>query len=121
MLDFEKFWRDSPSSQAICTTTKATKNMVLNAIMEGARDLESLKKTVPLCADNKCSMVNTSGRGCIENAEMLLSIYVPIYELMMEGGGCHHEHKPQVTPTDQSECGKKDTNDCGSCNLCKDN
>ncbi len=110
MDKLEKFWRDAPAGYIVCEETGATKNMVLNAIIDGAKDLDALRKAVPLCLDNSCSAKNPSGKGCSENAEMLLSIYAPIYEFMKEAHSHDHEHG--------SGCGGKSPGSCGSCKLC---
>lgn len=94
MIDLERLWRDADAKTPICTKTGATKNMVLGAIMKGARSFEDIAAAVPLCADNECALRNPSGRGCRENVGALLSIYVPIHEMMTEGGGCAH-HRPR--------------------------
>ena len=109
MNDLEKFWRDAPAGTVVCAETGATKNMVLNSVIDGAKDLDSLRKTVPLCRDDSCSSKNPSGRGCSENAEMLLSIYAPIFEFMKEAHS--HDHGP--------DCRGKSTGSCGSCKLCQ--
>lgn len=110
MMDkLEKFWRDAPAGYTVCAETGVTKNMVLNAIIDGAKDLDALRKAVHLCRDDSCSAKNPSGRGCSENAEVLLSIYAPIFELMKEGHS--HDHC--------SDCGSKSSGSCGSCKLCE--
>ena len=48
MPDIERFWKDAPADCVVCASTDATKNMVLRAIVNGARDMESLKKAVSL-------------------------------------------------------------------------
>ena len=117
MQNLEKFWRDAHAATPVCTATSATKNMVLNAIMEGAGDLESLKKKVPLCNESNCAKTNPSGHDCTENAAMLLSIYVPVYGIMTQGGGCNHK-KRLSRPDDTPGCQKNETGDCGGCSLC---
>lgn len=120
MLNLEQLWRDAPAEHLVCTATGATKNMVLTAIMDGAHDFEAVRKAVPLCPNNECAKVNPSKRGCRENVETLLSIYVPIYELMFEGGGCKHDHKPRVTLPPASDCGNKSTScDETLCSQCE--
>ncbi|MCE5202135.1 MAG: hypothetical protein LLF78_06470 [Synergistaceae bacterium] len=116
MADIDKFWRDAPSNYPVCASTKVTKNMVLNAIVAGARDLDTLKKIVPLCPDNECSKHNPLGHGCKENAETLLAIYVPIYDLMMEGGGCKHGNRINAATPSPSD--RKNSDGCGR--LCDD-
>ena len=79
--------------------------MILNAITEGARTLEDIEKTVPLCG-GECALRNVSGCGCRENAAALLKIYVPVFEMMTEGGGCRHGRptpKPEGCPGTRSE------------------
>ena len=49
MIDLEGLWRDAKAATPVCAVTGATKNMILNAITEGARTLEDIEKTVPLC------------------------------------------------------------------------
>ena len=44
MNDLEKFWRDAPAGTVVCAETGATKNMVLNSVIDGAKDLDSLRK-----------------------------------------------------------------------------
>lgn len=85
MADLEKFWRNAPGSQLVCTKSKVTKNMILNAITYGAETLDDLKKELSLCAHNECKAMNINGRGCEENANAILSIYVPIFCKMKEG------------------------------------
>jgi len=111
MDKLEKFWRDAPAGYVVCAETGLTKNMVLNAVIDGARDLETLKKAVSLCADDTCAAKNTSGAGCSENANVLLSIYGPIFDFMKEGHSHDHEHS--------TECGEKPSENCGSCKLCQ--
>ncbi|MDD4160063.1 MAG: hypothetical protein PHO18_03860 [Synergistaceae bacterium] len=111
MDKLEKFWREASAGCEVCKETGATKNMVLNAIINGARDLETLKAEVPLCAEGKCTAKNPSGKGCSENTEALLSIYAPIYEFMKEG----HSHEKNKK---HSDCSKDISGGCGSCNSC---
>ncbi len=93
MIDLEGLWRQAGADMKVCTTTGSTKNMVLAAITNGARDYQAVAAAVPLCGDNGCSSHNPSGRGCHENVAALLAVYVPIYEMMTEGGGCRHHKK----------------------------
>ena len=108
MIDLEGLWRDAKAATPVCAVTGATKNMILNAITEGARTLEDIEKTVPLCG-GECAMRNVSGCGCRENAAALLKIYVPVFEMMTEGGGCRHKKpapQPEGCPGVRSEkCG----------------
>ena len=111
MDKLEKFWRDAPGGFTVCSETRVTKNMVLNAIIDGAKDLEMLKAAIPLCSDDTCASNNPSGEGCSENARVLLSIYAPVYEFMKEGHSHDHEH--------DKGCGNKPSASCGSCKLCQ--
>ena len=111
MDKLEKFWRDAPAGCKVCAETGVTKNMVLNAIIKGANDLETLKAEVPLCDGDRCTTKNSSKAGCTENAKVILSIYAPIYALMKEGHTHDHDEDP--------ECGSKVTGNCGNCKLCK--
>jgi len=96
MPDIERFWKDAPADCVVCASTDATKNMVLRAIVNGARDIESLKKTVSLCGTDECAALNPAECGCVESAKALLSIYVPVYEIMTADGGCkqHGKNRP---------------------------
>lgn len=114
MPDLETFWKDAPGDCYVCVNAKITKKMVLNAIINGAKDLDSLKKTLSLCSDNKCSAINPSGCGCEENAESLLSTYLPIYEFMLEGD----DHKSHTVTAASSCCEKTGSNDCENCQGC---
>ena len=92
MIDLESLWRDAKPEAQVCSVTGTTKNMVLAAVMNGARSFEEISAAAPLCG-GECAMQNISGRGCRENAEALLSVYLPVFEMMTEGGGCsHHGH-----------------------------
>lgn len=113
MDKLEKFWRDAPGGFTVCSETGVTKNMVLNAIINGASDLGTLRTEVPLCDGDRCTTKNPSGAGCSENAAVILSIYAPIYAFMKEGHSHDHEHEPKP------ECGNKDSGNCGSCKLCQ--
>lgn len=111
MPTLESLWRDAPPETEVCTIEGTTKNLVLRAITEGAVDLESLRAKVSLCRNNECSKINPSKRGCVENAQALLDIYVPVFQIMTGDGPCH---------------GKKDLpkedgggdDPCGGCTLC---
>lgn len=118
MFDLESLWRSAPSDAKVCTVTGATKNQVLSAIMEGVKDFDSLKKVVPLCDDNECAKQNASGRGCRENAEALLAAYVPVYEMMTEGGGCSHLLKNLDAQPKPEGCGGERSSACDGCTLC---
>lgn len=113
MIDLEGLWRDAKAATPVCAVTGATKNMILNAITEGARTLEDIEKTVPLCS-GECALRNVSGCGCRENAAALLAIYVPVFEMMTEGGGCRHK-KPAPKP---EGCTGVRTEKCGGCTGC---
>lgn len=113
MIDLEGLWRDAKAATPVCAVTGATKNMILNAITEGARTLEDIEKTVPLCG-GECALRNVSGCGCRENAAALLKVYVPVYEMMTEGGGCRHG-KPAPKP---EGCTGVRTEKCGGCTGC---
>ena len=110
-MTLKQLLRDAPADWVICTATGATKNDVLSAVMEGARDFDAVSHTVELCRENSCAAANSSGRGCRENVETLLKIYVPIYDLIFEGGGCHHKHEHRGAGT----CSAEDCKSCGSC------
>jgi len=111
MDKLEKFWRDAPAGCEVCTETGATKNMVLNAIINGASDLETLRTEVPLCDGDRCTTENPSGAGCSENAAVILSINAPIYAFMKEAHSHDHDHDP--------ECGNKASGECCNCKLCQ--
>lgn len=116
MLTLQTIWREAPAESEVCTIEGTTKNMVLRAITEGARDMQSLKDKVRLCENNECARINVSKRGCLENAQALLEVYLPIFRLMTEGGGCPHaDLAPPV-----ASCGDKagEEGGCGGCNLC---
>ena len=78
--------------------------MVLQAVMAGAKTIEDAEAKVTFCGKPEC--------GCAENVRALLKIYLPIYDLMFEGGGCHHKHNSH------EECGKDTCADC--IHSCKD-
>lgn len=113
MIDLEGLWRDAKAGTPVCAVTGTTKNAVLNAITEGARTLEDIEKAVPLCG-GECALRNVSGCGCRENAAALLAIYVPVFEMMTEGGGCRHK-KPAPKP---EGCTGVRTEKCGGCTGC---
>lgn len=116
MLTLQSIWREAPAETEVCTIEGTTKNMVLRAITEGARDMQSLKETVRLCENNECAKINASKRGCHENAQTLLEIYLPIFKLMSEGGGCPHT---DLAPPETDDGANDDpTSGCGGCNLC---
>lgn len=95
MIDLESLWRDAKPDTPVCSVTGTTKNMVLGAIMNGARSLEEISAALPLCGGG-CALKNVSGCGCRENTEALLSVYRPVIEMMTGGGGCrHHSHKTE--------------------------
>ncbi len=112
MIDLEALWRDAKAGTLVCAVTGTTKNMILNAVTEGARTLEDIEKAVPLCG-GECASRSVSGCGCRENAAALLKIYVPVYEMMTEGGGCHK--KPEPKP---EGCSGVRTEKCGGCTGC---
>ena len=100
----EEFLRGAQSCQIICGETQKKKNMVLQAVMAGAKTIEDAEAKVTFCGKPEC--------GCAENVRALLKIYLPIYDLMFEGGGCHHKHNSH------EECGKDTCADC--IHSCKD-
>ncbi|MDO5115765.1 MAG: hypothetical protein Q4D58_06675 [Synergistaceae bacterium] len=116
MIDLESLWRDAKADAKVCTVTGTTKNTILSAIMDGARSFEAVAAAVPLCGDNECALRNPSGRGCRENVEALLSVYLPVYEMMTEDGGCHH-HKPQPKAKPEG-CSGTRSDSCGGCTGC---
>lgn len=115
MLTLETIWREARPETEVCTIEGSTKNMILRAITEGARDFESLRENVRLCKNNECAKMNPSKRGCRENTQALLDIYVPVFAIMAEGGAC--SHKKFAPP--ESECEKNERPDsCGGCTMC---
>lgn len=80
MFNIEEFLRSAPAEATICVPTRATKRMILSAILDGAKSWDDVEKRVNLTDDAETR----------RNVEVLLGIYVPIYGLMTEGGGCHH-------------------------------
>lgn len=111
MPTLESLWRDAPPETEVCTIEGTTKNQVLRAITEGAADLESLRAKVSLCAHNECAKINPSKRGCAENAQALLDIYVPVFQIMTGDGPCHG--KKDLPKEDNGGEGG-----CGGCTLC---
>ena len=65
-MTLEQLLRDAPADCPVCTVTGSTKNMVLQSIMAGARDVDAVSRSVKLCQGNGCAAVNKSGRGCRE-------------------------------------------------------
>lgn len=110
MDTLEKFWRDAPAGYVVCANTGTTKNMILRAITEGAKDIEGLKKAVQLCGDGSCASDNPSNASCSANSAALLSIYGPIFEYMKEGHSHDHEG---------SSCEEGSSGGCGDCKLCQ--
>ena len=96
----EKELRDAPADKMICESAKATKNMVLKAVMAGTKTFEDTVQKVPICGEAKC--------GCAENVRTLLEIYLPIYDFIFADGGCHHHKKenPHIN------CDKNTCKDC---------
>lgn len=111
MLTLESIWREAPSETEICTIEGTTKNMVLLAITEGAKDFESLREKVALCENNECAKINASKRGCRENAQALLDIYLPVFAIMTEESGCRHLKTSPAEDEGRAE-------NCGGCTLC---
>lgn len=111
MLTLESLWRDAPPETKVCTIEGTTKNHVLRAITEGAADLDSLRAKVSLCRNNECAEINPSKRGCAENAQALLDIYVPVFQIMSGDGPCHK--KKDLPAEDGCE-----NSGCGGCTLC---
>lgn len=112
VIDLESLWRDAKANTVVCSETGATKNMVLNAITEGAASPEDVEKSVPLCG-GACAYRNPSGRGCRENVEALLAVYLPVYRMMTEDGGCHKKHVRAP-----EGCTGTRTEMCGGCTGC---
>lgn len=111
MPTLESLWRDAPPETEVCTIEGTTKNHVLRAITGGAADLESLRAKVSLCPDNECAKINPSKRGCAENAQALLDIYVPVFQIMTGDGPCR-EKKDLRAENNAADDG------CGGCTLC---
>lgn len=111
MPTLESLWRDAPPETEVCTIEGTTKNQVLRAITEGADDLESLRAKVSLCRNNECAKINPSKRGCAENAQALLDIYVPVFRIMTGDGPCHGKK-------DLPKEGNGGGDGCGGCTLC---
>ena len=113
MIDLEMLWRDAKAETPVCAATGATKNMILRAITQGARSYEEIEKSVPLCG-GECAMRNVSARGCRENAEAILKVYAPIYDMMTENGPCR-----RTTPQPkQTSCSGVRGDKCGGCTGC---
>lgn len=96
MLTLESLWRDAAPETKVCTICGTTKNMVLRAITEGAADFTSLAGKVDFCRDNECAKINPSKRGCYENAQALLDIYVPVFLIMTKDGSCGKSKKRRL-------------------------
>ena len=104
MESIEKLMRDVPPTFVICEKTGATKNLVLKAIMDGAKDFDSIKETVDLCNDITCH----------NRVEALLKMYLPIYETLY---GIHKDNQHDQKLPQTLTC---DANSCKRCNLnCK--
>ncbi len=88
MVEIEELWRMADAASKVCSKTGATKNMVLDAIMNGAKTAADVRKKVDMCR-GECAAHNPSGRPCGDNVEAILAVYLPVYEMMTEGGGCH--------------------------------
>lgn len=103
MTDVEKLMRDAAAGFVICEKSAATKNMVLKAIMRGAKNFDSVKEIVDICNDSKCR----------DYVEALLKIYSPIYDIIFDGSKCSHSHNH----TSSTTC---ETTSCQDCFLnCK--
>lgn len=74
MTDLEKLMRDLNPNDVICDKSRTTKNMVLKAIMDGEKDGEGVIKSLNIVADKECR----------NRVEILLKIYLPIYDMIFE-------------------------------------
>lgn len=117
MLTLELLWREASPETEVCTIEGATKNMVLRAITEGATNFDSISKRIRLCENNECAKINASERGCCENIQALLNIYLPVFALMTDGGGCQ---SPQRTLAERENESKRaqGSRSCKGCTLC---
>lgn len=103
MTNIEKLMREAGADFVICDKSAATKNMVLKAIMDGAKSLDSVKERLDICNDSKS----------VAYVEALLKIYLPVYDIIFDGNKCGHNHEK----TSSTGC---DTASCQSCFLnCK--
>lgn len=100
MVTLESLWRDAAPETKVCTIEGTTKNVVLRAITEGATDFRSLAEKVRLCQNSECAKINPSKRGCRENAQALLEIYVPVFRIMTKNGTCIKTAPKQISSDD---------------------
>ena len=116
MIDLEGLWRDARADVVVCSETGAAKNDILNAITEKAYTFDEVAKRVKLCSGG-CELKNPSGCGCRENVEAIIAVYAPVFQMMSEGGGCHHQKAERSDKP--AGCTGKRTESCGGCTGCK--
>lgn len=64
-----------PDAQIICSCKGITKAVIVQAIHDGARTLDDLRRITTACTGTECKTKNPSGRCCSEDIQELITMY----------------------------------------------
>lgn len=79
-------WLEKGGNETVCYCRNVNKMQILAAItVEGARDLEDIKRITGACTGKDCASMNPSGKCCSGDIQEILDLYLPIWSDMREG------------------------------------
>lgn len=91
-------WLEKGGNATVCYCKNVNKMQILSAIaVDGARNLEDIKRITGACTGNDCAQKNPSGKCCAGDIQEILDLYLPVYA-DLEGGHTS-------CPGDCSNCG----------------
>jgi bacterioferritin-associated ferredoxin len=78
-------WKDAPVSRFICYCKKVTKESIIRAIKNGARDLDDIKLMTLACTGTKCKTENPHGVCCEKDVVEMIAFYTQLTEALHRG------------------------------------
>ncbi|MBN1333718.1 MAG: (2Fe-2S)-binding protein [Synergistales bacterium] len=79
-------WLEKGAHETVCYCKNVSKMQILSAItIEGAKNLDDIKRITGACTGGECKVKNPSGKCCSGDIQEILDLYLPIWSDMREG------------------------------------
>lgn len=75
-------WKDAPVSRVVCYCKSISKEDIICAIANGARNLDDIRRMTSACTGENCETVNPSGECCGKDVLEMIGYYAPFSEAL---------------------------------------
>lgn len=70
-----KDWKSADGSEIVCYCKNIDKRVIVDSILSGSNNLQSIKETTTACTGGDCKELNPSGMCCSLDINELINLY----------------------------------------------